>query len=298
MTSAVKRRIETKASQTAGFTCFTRACATRDEDARFRGPDYLAETILPMGARFILNVAPMRKLFMRSMFPLGIYEYVTARTKVMDAAFADALEACFPQIILLGAGFDTRALRFINQNKVTKIFELDVATTQQPKLDILHKKKIALPENLVFAPIDFNRESLFEALAKAGFQEMQRNLFIWEGVSMYLTAQAVDDTLEFIRRRSARGSRVIFDYIYKSVLRRENRLYGEQEIFKTVSRAGEGWTFGLEDGEVGPFLAKRGFEIITHHTPQDLEALYLTAQDGTLHGRVNGTHCIVLAAVS
>ncbi len=295
--SMAKRRIETKASRTAAYTCFSRACATRERDSHFRGPDYLAEVILPAPARLLLNITPLRKLFMRKLFPLGIYEYVIARTKVMDDAFLSALEAGYPQIVLLGAGFDTRALRFADQNRGTKIFELDVPTTQEPKVEIFRKRGLAIPPELTFVPINFDREDIFTVLTTAGFQEGQLTLFLWEGVSMYLSAEAVNDTLEFIRAHSASGSRVVFDYIYASVLRQENRFYGEQEIFKTVSTAGEGWTFGLEDDEISPFLTARGFEIIAHHTSSELERLYLTTEDGTRHGHINGTHCIVVAEV-
>jgi len=90
---------------------------------------------------------------------------------------------------------------------------------------------------------------------------------------------------------------MVFDYIYASVLRRENRYYGEQGIFERVSKTGEGWTFGLEDGAIESFLTERGFEVLTHYTPPELEKLYLTEADGKLHGCVNGTHCIVLASV-
>ncbi len=292
-----KRRIETKASRTAAYTCFSRACATREKEPRFRGPDYLAEVILPTPARLLLNIAPLRRTFMQKLFPLGIYEYVNARTKVMDYAFLNALKAGYPQIVLLGAGFDTRALRFAAQNRGTKIYELDVPTTQEPKIGIFRKRGLAIPPELVFAPINFDQEDVFTVLTAAGFQDGQQTLFLWEGVSMYLSAQAVNSTLEFIRAHSAPGSRVVFDYIYASVLRQENRLYGEQEIFKTVANAGEGWTFGLEDGEIDPFLSARGFEIIAHYTPTELERHYWTAENGILHGRVNGTHCIVVAEV-
>jgi methyltransferase (TIGR00027 family) len=291
------RRIETKASRTAAYTCFARGCATRERDPRFRGPDYMAEVMFPPLARLSLNFLPLRKFLMRQMFPPGIYEYVLARTKVMDAVFMDALEARFAQIVLLGAGFDTRALRFADWNRGTKVIELDVPTTQQPKIEILRRKKVTLPQELVFAPINFDKEDIFEVLSKAGYQAGQESLFLWEGVTMYLSAQAVDSTLNFIRTRAAPGSRAAFDYIYASVLRRENRYYGEQGIFETVSKTGEGWTFGLEDGAIESFLAERGFEIVAHYTPPELEKLYLTAEDGTLHGRVNGTHCIVVAAV-
>lgn len=293
----LERRIETKSSRTAAYTCFSRGCATREADPRFRGPDFMAEIMFPLPARLVLDIAPLRKLLMRRMFPPGIYEYVLARTKVMDAVFLEALENRFAQIVLLGAGFDTRALRFAGQNQGTRIIELDIATTQQPKVGILRKKNIRLPAELVFAPIDFDRENILDVLLKAGYQDGQKSLFLWEGVTMYLSAQAVDGTLNFIRNHAAPHSRMVFDYIYASVLRRENRFYGEEKIFETVSRAGEGWTFGIEDGAIGPFLAERGFELVAHHTPPELEKLYLTAEDGTLHGRVNGTHCIVVASV-
>jgi len=293
----VKRRIETKASRTAAYNCFSRACATREKDPRFCGPDTRAEVILPPIAKLMLDIAPARKFMMRKMFPPGIYEYVCARTKVIDAVFVEALDAHFTQIVLLGAGFDTRALRFAGRNHGTRIIELDVATTQEPKIDIYRKKNFSIPPELVFASIDFDRQDVFEVLSKAGYKDGQKSLFLWEGVSMYLAAQAVDGTLAFIRNHSAPGSRVVFDYLYASVLRHENRFYGEEGIYRVVSRAGEAWTFGLEDGEIEPFLNARGFEMLAHYTPVELEKLYLTAEDGTLHGRVNGTHCIVLAAV-
>ena len=275
---------------------FTRVRHSR-EDARFRGPDYMAETFLPLFAKIILNVPFLRRYFVKRIAPSGIYEYVLARTKLMDSIFVDALENNFSQIVLLGAGMDTRALRFKSRNEGTKIFELDIQTTQQPKLAILKRKGVALPEELVFVPIDFNHQSLSEVLLAAGYQGNQRSLFLWEGVTMYLTSDAVDNTLAFIRDSGAEGSRVVFDYIYASVLRRENRFYGEKEIFETVSRAGEGWTFGIEENEIERFLSERGFRVISNHTPSDLEKAYLTADDGAFLGRINGTHCIVIASV-
>jgi methyltransferase (TIGR00027 family) len=292
-----RRTIESKASTIAGYTCFSRACATREKDERFRGPDYMAEVFLPAFPKCILNISFLRRLWTKKLAPPGIYEYVLARTKLLDEIFISALENNFSQIVLLGAGFDTRALRFRSRNKGTKIFELDIPTTQQPKIDILNRKKVILPQELVFVSVDFNKQSLPDVLFAAGYKERQKTLFIWEGVTMYLTPDAVDSTLDFIRNSSAEGSVVAFDYIYASVLRRENKFHGEKEIFETVSRAGEGWTFGIEDGAIARFLYERGFKMISHHTPSDLEKAYLTADDGTRFGRINGTHCIVTAPV-
>jgi len=293
-----KRTIERKASNTAGYTCFSRACATREKDGCFRGPDYMAEIFLPAFAKGILNVSFLRRFFMKRIAPSGIYEYVLARTKLLDEIFVDALKNNFSQIVLLGAGMDTRALRFKSRNAGTKIFELDIQSTQQPKMEILNRKGVVLPEELVFVPIDFNKQSLSEALLAAGYEGNQRNLFLWEGVTMYLTSDAVDNTLAFIRDSGAEGSMVVFDYIYASVLRQENRYYGEKEIFERVSKAGEGWTFGIEEGAIEEFLSERGFRVIAHHAPADLEKAYLTADDGAFFGRINGTHCIVIASLS
>ena len=293
-----KRTIDRKASNTAGYTCFSRACATREKDERFRGPDYMAEVFLPLFAKGILNVPFLRRFFMKRIAPSGIYEYVLARTKLLDEIFIDALEDNVSQIVLLGAGMDTRALRFKSRNEGTKIFELDIRTTQRPKIEILNRRGVGLPEEIVFVSIDFNRQSLSEVLLAAGYQGNERSLFLWEGVTMYLTSDAVDSTLAFIRDSGAEGSMVVFDYIYASVLRRENRYYGEKEIFERVSKAGEGWTFGIEEGAIEEFLSERGFRIISHYAPPDLEKAYLTADDGALFGRINGTHCIVIATLS
>ncbi|NMB55645.1 MAG: SAM-dependent methyltransferase [Leptolinea sp.] len=292
-----EKRIVKKSSQTATYTCFSRGCATREKDPQFRGPDYLAECLFPPLARIMLNVTPLRRFVMQKMFPPGIHEYVLARTKAMDDAFVEALDSAFDQIVLLGAGFDTRSLRFANHNRGTKIFELDAPTTQQEKIDVLHRKNLAIPKELIFTPIDFDRQDILEVLSKSGYRTGMKNLFLWEGVTMYLTADAVDSILSFIRRTSATGSLVVFDYIFASVLRKENRLYGEEKGYDMVARVGENWTFGLEEDQIGTFLKDRGFCLIRHFSPQDLQKEYLTRPDGTSFARINETHSIAKAEI-
>jgi len=293
-----KRSKDEKASNTAGYTCFSRACATREKDERFRGPDDMAEIFIPAFAKVILNVPVLRKAFMSRVAPSGIYEYVIARTKLLDEIFLDGLTKRVNQIVILGAGMDTRALRFANKNKRTRIIELDIEKTQRPKIEIYKRKGIELPNELVFASIDFNKQRLSDVLFNAGYQTDQESLFLWEGVTMYLNPDAVDDTLSFIKESSQKGSGVAFDYIYASVLRRENKYYGEKEIFDTVSRAGEGWTFGIEEGKIDKFLGERSFKMVSHYTPCELEEKYFRADDGSVARRINGTHCIVQARVN
>jgi methyltransferase (TIGR00027 family) len=288
---------EQKDSATAGFTCMDRAFASHEADPRFRGPDYMADIFLPSKIKFIFSLPGVWKLFYRWFIPKGSYEYVLARTRFMDEVFANALNDAFTQIAILGAGFDTRALRFQYQNKGTKIFELDQPGTQKPKLAIYQRKGVALPKELAFLPADFKNQSLEDNLLSGGFQPGQKNLFLWEGVTMYLTAEAVDQTLKAIHKLSAKGSLVAFDYIYASVLRHEGRYYDESKFESTIAKTGEKWTFGIEEGQIVPFLTSRGFEPLSVLLTADIERLYLTAEDGTLFGHANGTHCLVLAAV-
>ena len=281
-------------TSTAGFTCFTRACAAREKEP-FRGPDDLAEVFLPGFASVILNVPLLRQAFMHKVAPAGIYEYVMARTRIFDACFIQALEDSFPQVVVMGAGMDTRALRFAGRNHGTRIFELDLPKMQEPKLDILRRKGVDLPDELVLIPIDFNHQDMGEELARAGYKKNNRTLFLLEGVCMYLQAEAVDHTLAFIRSSAPAGSRLVMDYVRASVLRGEHKYYGESQICSTVSATGEGWTFGIEERELTEFLAERGFELQKHYTPLEMEKTFLTADDGSLFGKVNGTHCVAVA---
>ena len=97
------------------------------------------------------------------------------------------------------------------------------------------------------------------------------------------------------RSDGPKGSWVVFDYIYASVLRNEGIDYRETGILRKVSRAGEQWHFGIEKGQIEPFLARYSMQLIDHKDAIDLEKAYFTDSNGKTMGRVNGTHCLVTA---
>jgi len=293
-----KEKKEKNSPSTAGYICFSRACAAQERDALMRGSDNLAQIFLPTWAWVVSKIPTLRKIFIGKIAPAGIYQYVIARTKVFDESYLVALKDQFAQIVILGAGMDTRALRMAAMNSGTRIFELDIPRIQQAKIRILSKKKVHLPKELVFVPIDFNTSDLLSVLTEAGFCPNQTTLFLGEGIIMYLDAAAVEHLFRFIRETSASGSRVTFDFVYASVLRKEQQYYGEKGLFDTVSQAGEGWTFGIEKGTEEKFLQDRGFKLVSFFTPADLEQKYFTTREGRLIGRVNGTHCIALAELN
>src|SRR3974377_1636900 len=123
------KRIETTASRTAEWTCVARAVSSLETDSRYRCDDHIARLLLPWFLKPMLHVPLVRALY-KATAPKGLYNYVIARTRDVDGVFQRALAERFRQILIFGAGFDTRALRFQNESRNSRIFELDVQATQ------------------------------------------------------------------------------------------------------------------------------------------------------------------------
>ena len=286
-------RIETQTSRTAEFTCMSRAASFKEQRECYKGTDNIAYALVPGFIKLLLRFSRFCHVYNKYLAPKGIYEYVIARTKYIDFLFKDALKQSFDQIVIFGAGFDSRAQRFSDLNTKTTIFELDVPITQGNKLKAFRDKRIKIPKNLIYVPINFNKDSLADKLTDAGFEKNRKTLFLLEGVTMYLSNDAVNTTFNFIRDVAGDGSWIVFDYIYAGVLRQENKYYGEKDIFKTVAKAGEAWTFALEEGEIETFLHKYGFTLKDQSNAQALEERYFKNNEGLIVGKINGTHAIV-----
>jgi len=291
----LKRRIESTTSRTAEMICLSRACSALETDHHYKSDDHIALLLLPGALKPLLHIPLARRLFTKVAAPKGIYEYVIARTKYIDAVFRQALAEQFDQILIFGAGFDTRALRFQDAMGNTGVFELDAPVTQQAKIGQYQRRHLAVPQSLRFIAIDFDKESLSMKLDEAGFYRQQRSLFILEGLVMYLQPESVDATFQTIRDYAGKRSWIVFDYIYASVLRNEGVYYGETGIVQTVSGAGEQWHFGIEKGQIEQFLAQYAMQLVDHKDARDLEQAYFSGPNGKTVGRVNGTHCLVTA---
>lgn len=285
------KRIERKTSATAQMTCSIRAISFHENEPCLKSGDYIAPRLLPAALALLIRTGLVRRLFTAFMAPAGVYEYVVARTKYIDAVVEDCLAAGFGQVVLLGAGFDSRAVRFHDRNPGAVFFELDAGITQAAKIAQLKKRNIAVPESLQFIAIDFDRQSMAERLKAHGFQVGGKSLFILEGLIMYLQAEAIRDTFATIRALSGPAGLAVFDFIYSSVLRRENTLYGEKALYDRVNRFGEAWRFGIEAGGVDEFARSMGLKLSALKTAGDLERDY-----GFGARRINGTHGIALAA--
>jgi len=177
-----------------------------------------------------------------------------ARTKYIDDLLQKTVGNGVKQIIILGAGFDTRALRLDFVNAIP-IFEIDHPDTAKWKIAKLQETIGQLPQNVSYLQIDFNKESLGDLARKYNLDSNMATTFIWEGVTNYLSPEAIHNTFEFIEKFTS-PSYIIFTYIDRLVLDNPKAFIGTDKLFKNLSRNEERWTFGWRPAELSGYLAK------------------------------------------
>lgn len=291
-----KTGIEQQASRTALSAAMVRHMVYKDAHPGFSGTDDLAGLFLPPNVKTVLFFPFFRRILRRKF--VGGYEYIFARTVHFDQLFQKALSEDILQIVLMGAGYDTRAIRFKDQIKSTRVFELDAPHTQEQKQAVLHKAGIAVSPQVIYVPVNFSQQSLDESLLASGFDPAARTLFIWEGVTFYLTAEDVARTLGFIRTHSGADSQLAFDYSYRSAIEGTVDYYGAKETAHAVSEDREPFTFGIEEGAIESYLASHGFSVIAHYDPEEFAQTYLTNSNGERLGRMYGFVCNVICQLT
>jgi methyltransferase (TIGR00027 family) len=142
-------------------------------------------------------------------FSVGLRAFLVARSRYAEDTLARAVAHGITQYVLLGAGLDTFAHR--NPYPQLRVFEVDHPATQQWKRELLEISALPVPQNLTYAPVDFERQSLPEQLHSAGFNPQLPTFFAWLGVVPYLTLGAFRSTIAFIASQAA-GTGVVLDY--------------------------------------------------------------------------------------
>lgn len=205
----------------------------------------------------------------------GTMGFLVARERYIDDYLQAALDDGLEQLVILGAGYDSRAYRF-EQLKDCKVFEVDHPATQQAKIVKLKKILGALPAHVVFVPIDFETQTLEQRLVECGYDEHKKTSFIWQGVTQYLTQEAVDGTLAFVAHHAGHDSSIIFDYMYTSLLDGTVKR-GEVNSMQRYRRlTGEGIKFGIPEGTIDTFMEQRGFCRVKNVTHEDFKRAYFT----------------------
>jgi methyltransferase (TIGR00027 family) len=188
---------------------------------------------------------------------------VVARTRLIDETVAAELPGV-SQVLILGAGFDSRAYRLAGMREVT-VFEVDHPATQAAKRRMLRGSTQgpapAAADSVRFVPVVFGSDDPARALAAAGFTAGQQTLVLWEGTTNYLAQPAVDATLGFLASVLGPGSPLVFTYVDRRMIDGSAVFAGAETTMRAVRHVGEPFTFGLVPAEVAGYLSARGFSL-------------------------------------
>jgi methyltransferase (TIGR00027 family) len=204
----------------------------------------------------------------------GMRLLIAARSRFAEQSLAAAVERGVRQYVVLGAGLDTFAHRNPFADAGLRVFEVDHPATQAWKRARLAAAGLAPPSSLTFAPIDFERQTLGDALADVGFDAARPAVFAWLGVVIYLTRDAVLQTLAFIGGLP-RGSEVIFDYgVPLTAYPAAQRAYHARRDAAVAAR-GEPWITRFEPAEIAAELVRLGFDALEDLGPAEIARRFL-----------------------
>ena len=180
--------------------------------------------------------------------------FTAARSRIAEDALSGAVEGGVRQIVILGAGLDTFALR--NPHGGLEIYEVDHSATQAWKRQRLADAQIAPPPWLIFVPVDFERDDLGEKLVAAGFRRNSPACFTWLGVVPYLTEDAIGRTLDYM---SSINAEVVFDYMEPPQAFSEELRQIEKARSEQLEKIGERSETRFEPAAIAAILRSRGF---------------------------------------
>ena len=288
-----------RASRTAALAALARASACL-EPREIRAQDHLARRFVDGRMRW-LRLPLLRRVALHAYtrrLP-GAYGLVIARTRRIDEFVQAELAAGAAQLVVLGAGYDSRAYRFQDALAGRPVFEVDAPAILERKRARVTRILGEPPANVRYVPIDFDRETVEGPLLAAGYDPARRSVFVWEGVTFYLTAEAVERVLRLVATRSGPESAIVFDYLFRSVVDGSSQAFGAKKSLEFVRRRGEPFTFGLEERALQPRLADLGLRLESNLLPDEIEARYLDPYAKQSHVyRVGGFYGIATARVS
>ena len=198
------------------------------------------------------------------------------RTRLIDDLVRDSVHTGAQQLVLLGAGFDSRAFR-LDEARHIRTFEVDHPATQKAKRERLKLILKNPPENVHFVEVDFETDGLELKLRQAGFDERIPAVVLWEGVVSYLSEQAVNANLVLLSRLLAPNSRLILTYVHKGALDGSVTFQGSRRWRSWVRRSGEPFIFGFDPATLANTLSQFGFRLESDLSTADAARHYCAA---------------------
>ena len=237
-----------------------------------------------LGAGLIKFMGHKLSVWLTKKFAPGFHEHLISRTRFIDDLIEKSTDDKVEQYVILGAGYDSRAHR-LKLPSGLKIFEVDQPEVQERKRSKL-PDEIPNLENVAYVSIDFNHQSLKEQLLNAGFDQSKSTVFTLEGVSQYITKEAVSSTLNELAVLTQNSSAILFISYVNRLLREDPKAcfgkgYVKAEkkaatIQNLAARSGEPWISLYSTEEIKDLLSKNGFLLTEDKTLDDLNSKYFT----------------------
>jgi methyltransferase (TIGR00027 family) len=220
--------------------------------------------------------------------------FIASRSRIAEDALTAAVKRGVRQLVVLGAGLDTTAYR-APRSQDLRIFEVDHPATQAWKRERLAEADIPLPATLTFVPVDFERETLAEGLAAAGFDSTQQTFFTWLAVVPYLTDEAIFSTLGFIAGLAG-GAHVVFDYVNPTASVTEtDRRAAHEALSARVAAVGESIRSHFDSDALHARLKALGFREVEDFGWAEITARFLPDRPTSSGG---GAHVLRAATIS
>jgi methyltransferase (TIGR00027 family) len=238
--------------------------------------DDLAARFLPAPTRWLVTATPpklMRRLTMAVMEREGpgLWASMNCRKRYIADKVNESLDD-IDAVVVLGAGFDTLAYRLARKTRIP-IFEVDQPVNVARKTATVRRVLGEQPVSVRLVPLDFEHDDVLDVLTGHGYRPDSRTFFVWEAVTQYLSAEAVDSTLKRLRQATS-GSRLVFTYVLRDFIDGIN-LYGADALYRRFRQRQQVWQFGMAPQEVAAFLAGHGWQLAEQAGPDLIMRRYV-----------------------
>ena len=244
-----------------------------------------------IGSGFIKLMGHKLNAWLSEKLAPGFHEHLISRTKFIDELIEKSAVNGTEQYVILGAGYDSRAHRLELPSSL-KIFEVDQPEVSDNKLAKL-PKELPNSDNVTYVNIDFSYQSLTEQLIGAGFDQKKSTIFTLEGVSQYITKEAVSSTIKELASLTRDTNSIFFmSYVDELLDKNPQACFGEgypnpakkASLIKGLSaKVGEPWISFYNGAEIEDLLSQNGYSIEENVTLEDLNSLYFSPVGRTLN---------------
>jgi methyltransferase (TIGR00027 family) len=269
-----------KATQTgAGASLFRAIGMLYPKEKRLFEDPYSEKLLPPLFKLFITHLRSPKRfdrmIQSREKKYHGELGWILCRTRYIDDVLKNSIaQKKIATVVNLGSGMDCRAY-YIPGIESMRCFEVDHPSVIKRKRAKLEKILGKLPDHVIFVPIDFEKQSLNTELKGAGYNVRSKTLFIWEGVTQYISKEANDNTLQYVAK-AAPGSNIVFTYVLKSYIDGKEIYEGTEGIYKRFCKKNNPlWIYGLDPTDIGNYISKYSLSLIEDIGSDEVKERYM-----------------------